>query len=362
MSTADSIDAARRVLSDALGRHLFPAAVAEVGNSQTVLWREPFGTLTFDAGADETRDVTLFDLASLTKPLATTTLVLHHIAGGRMRLADRVADVIGEWLGPDRAATTIQDLLEHASGLPARLVDQPPGSRREFEHEIAAMPLEYPRRQRAIYSDLGFILLGFIVADRGGMPLDVQWRQLRDRELGAAAEPLGESLGFPLPTADRSRTAPTEPLAEDLRRGRRLIGDVHDNYAHALGGIAGHAGMFGSAGAVGTFARLALRGARGDVTVPPPFAPALMQLARRKSDVAGSSRALGWDTMLPTSSCGTRLSPDAFGHVGFTGTSLWIDPGLDRYFVLLTNRVCGGGTSDEMQGVRRAFHDAASSI
>jgi len=151
-------------------------------------------------------------------------------------------------------------------------------------------------------------------------------------------------------------------MDEDARRGRLLVGDVHDNYAAALGGVAGHAGLFGTAPAVGAFARTLLRASRGDQDSPLPFLPAYVTDFLRKSNVPGSSRALGWDTMLPTSSCGTRMSPQAFGHVGFTGTSLWIDPVRDRYFVLLTNRVCGGGTIGDMQAVRRAFHDALGNV
>jgi len=156
--------------------------------------------------------------------------------------------------------------------------------------------------------------------------------------------------------------APTRPLAEDTRRGRDLTGEVHDNYAAALGGVAGHAGLFGSASALGAFARRVLRAARGGQDEEAPFSPGLVHEFTRKGAVPGSSRALGWDTMLPTSSCGTRMSARAFGHVGFTGTSLWIDPARDRYFVLLTNRVLGGGTLDEMRTVRRAFHDALGDV
>jgi CubicO group peptidase (beta-lactamase class C family) len=137
---------------------------------------------------------------------------------------------------------------------------------------------------------------------------------------------------------------------------------VHDNYAAALGGGAGHAGLFGTARAVGEFARTVLRAARGAAAGVMPFSPERVAEFTRKTDVPGSSRALGWDRMLPTSSCGTRMSGKAFGHVGFTGTSLWIDPARDRYFVLLTNRVCGGGTLDEMAAVRRAFHDALGAV
>ena len=147
-------------------------------------------------------------------------------------------------------------------------------------------------------------------------------------------------------------------MDQDVRRGRLLAGEVHDNYAAALGGVAGHAGLFGTAPAVGVFARAVLKAARGATDAPLPFTPALVTEFTARTTVPGSSRALGWDTMLPTSSCGTRMSPEAFGHVGFTGTSLWIDPPRDRYFVLLTNRVCDGGTLEEMRAVRRAFHDA----
>ena len=142
-----------------------------------------------------------------------------------------------------------------------------------------------------------------------------------------------------------------------------LTAAVHDNYAAALGGAAGHAGLFGTAAGVGAFARIMLRSARGDESVPAPLLPSLVTRMIRKSRVPGSSRALGWDTMLPTSSCGSLLSPVAFGHTGFTGTSVWIDPVLNRYFVLLTNRACrGGGTPDEMQRVRRRFHEALATL
>src|SRR5206468_1806032 len=152
--------------------------------------------------------------------------------------------------------------------------------------------------------------------------------------------------------------APTMALPTDVRRGRLLVGEVHDDYAAALGGVAGHAGLFSTAAAVGAFAQMILRAASGDDSVPVPFSPALVTRFVTRSSVPGSSRALGWDTMLPTSSCGTRMSASAFGHVGFTGTSLWIDPQRDRYFVLLTNRACDGGTLEQMRAVRIAFHDA----
>ncbi|PYR57437.1 MAG: hypothetical protein DMF85_13675 [Acidobacteria bacterium] len=353
-----SIDVARKVLIDAIAARVFPAAAVEVGATSGPLWRDALGTLTFDPGSPATSASTPFDLASLTKPIATTSVALELLHDGRLRLDDRVASFFPEWRGADRDPVTVQDLLEHASGLSARLVDAPPGGRREFEHEICRMPLEYAPRTRSIYSDLGFILLGFLLADRGGASLAALFARIMVRLKADATN----DLAFGLPPELRRQAAPTRPEPDDRRRGRMLAGDVHDTYAAALGGEAGHAGLFGTAAAVGAFARAALRGARGDDSIPPPLSPPLLQRALEKSRVPGSSRALGWDTMLPTSSCGTQMSGRAFGHVGFTGTSLWIDPTRDRYFVLLTNRACGGGTLDEMRSVRRAFHDALGDV
>ena len=361
-------DAATRAteawLTGAVARRVAPAVAAEVGDSAGPLWSGAFGTLTFDADALPCQPDTIFDLASLTKPVATATLVMDLAARRHLAIEEPVALSVDEWRGDGRDVTTLQDLLEHASGLAARLVDPPPSTRREFEHEICAMPLEYEPRRHSIYSDLGFILLGFIVEDRGGGSLGSQFDRLMARfRVGQHAdEGVGAFLGCAVPADERGRTAPTLPLDEDRRRGRRLVGEVHDNYAAAVGGVAGHAGLFGTADALGRFARAVLAAARGDRSHEPPFTPALVGRMTTKSGVPGSSRALGWDTMLPTSSCGTELSPAAFGHVGFTGTSLWIDPILDRYFVLLSNRVCGGGTLDDMREVRRGFHDRAAAI
>jgi CubicO group peptidase (beta-lactamase class C family) len=334
---------------------VFPGAAAEVGDRSGVVWRESFGRLTFEPTARRVTERTVYDLASLAKPIATTSIIMGLSATRALSLETPVAECFAEWRGADREEVTVQDLLEHSSGLAARLVDRAPTLRREFEHDICTMKLEYEPRSRSVYSDLGFILLGFAAADRGGAPLDEQWTRI-------AAELTDDVLGFGVPTDRVDETAPTVPLDEDVRRGRVLVAEVHDNYAAALGGVAGHAGLFGTAGAVGMFAQAVLGAALGDSAFPMPLTPSVVARLTRKSTVPGSSRALGWDTMLPTSSCGTELSPAAFGHVGFTGTSLWIDPVLDRYFVLLTNRVYAGSSSDDMQQARSAFHNAASRL
>jgi serine-type D-Ala-D-Ala carboxypeptidase len=370
-----SIDDARRVVEEARGDGVFPAAAVDVGSNAGSQWSEAFGT-----GL-----LTPFDLASLTKVIATTTVMMDLSQRGMVALDARVAEFFVEWRGTDRDQVTVRDLLEHASGLPARLLDAPPVGRREFEHEICATPLEYRPRSQSTPNALWFILLGFLAADRGAAPLDQLFDEImirlkpdtnedgdadRTRQDSGSVRPQAdrdpggrpELPTFNLPADVRGLAAPTQPMNEDSRRGRALVGEVHDNYAAALGGVAGHAGLFATASGVGAFARVMLRALLGDAGVPPPFSPDHVREFVAKSTVAGSSRALGWDTMLPTSSCGTRMSTEAFGHVGYTGTSLWIDPGRDRYFVLLTNRVFGGGTLDQMRRVRRAFHDALGDV
>ena len=339
--------AAHDVIARAIEHGVFPAATIDVGASAGALWQDALG-VPFD---------TLFDLASLTKPFATGSVAMQLVAEQHVSLDERLSDHFDEWRGADREFVTVRDLLEHSSGLAARLLDTPPTSssaRREFEHDICAMPLEYAPRTRSIYSDLGFILLGFLLERRAHATLDALFSRI--------VRGITTELLFTPGPEVRRIAAPTTALAEDLRRGETLQGVVHDNYAAALGGVAGHAGLFGTAAAVAAFSRVVLRAARGDTRGREPFVPPVVHLFTTRSTVPGSSRALAWDTMLPTSSCGTHMSSSAFGHVGYTGTSVWIDPERDRYFVLLTNRARGGGSLEDMRTVRRAFHDALADL
>lgn len=337
----------RTLVEEACRARAFPAAAVEVGTADTTLWRWATGRLMYDEQADPATTDTLFDLASLTKVLATTASAMRLIAARRLLLNSPVAAHVPDWRGRDREAVTIADLLEHTSGLAAWWdLYRRAGSRREVAHEIATLPLEYRPRSRSVYSDLGFILLAFVVEAAGERPLDVQFD-----ELG-----LGPDLLF-RPGADlRGRIAPTE----DDRgwRGRLLHGEVHDENAWAIGGVAGHAGLFGTVGAVGAAARLWLRTLAEGTVLGEPW---LLRRFLTPSRVPLSSRALGWDLMRPTSSCGTRLSRAAFGHTGFTGTSLWIDPVRDLYVVLLTNRVHPARSAtqpDLLARLRPRVHDA----
>jgi CubicO group peptidase (beta-lactamase class C family) len=334
------------ILTEAIAARAFPAATIEVGASARPLWREAFGTLTYDAGSLPTRDDTIFDLASLTKVMSTVPLAMRQVERGTIDLDDRVMRHLPSWQGADRDSVTLRDLLSHSSGLPAHMPFYLTLHGREaIEQAICASPLEYVPRTRSIYSDLGFMLLGFILADLA--PLEVQFDTLR----GQMHNP--EDLQFHPPDLWKPRTAPTR-LSE--WRHRLLVGEVDDDNAWALGGAAGHAGLFGTAAGVGAFARHIMQVLDGRVGAFQ--AETVRRFVARRDGVAGSSRALGWDTMLPTSSCGTRMSARAFGHTGFTGTSLWIDPEQDVYIVLLTNRVYPDASSNAIQEVRRAVHDA----
>lgn len=352
MPTDASLTAARQVIADAIRTGAFPAAVVEVGDRSDVIWREAFGRFTYSHDAAPCVEDTIFDLASLTKVIATTPLAMRADAEDAFALATRIADVLPAWEGEDRERVSIEQLLDHSSGLPAheRFWERGLRGTENFVQAVCAARLDRAPGSSAVYSDLGFILLGGLLEQVDGRSLDAQFRAL----------PLGDdvhkTLRFLPPESWRKRIAPTEV---DAWRGRLLQGDVHDENAAAMGGVAGHAGLFGTAPCVGAFARLVLRTFREET---PLADPPLMHRFARPSQVPGSSRALGWDTMRLTSSCGTKMSPSAIGHTGFTGTSLWIDPARDRYVVLLTNRVHPSREKNAMPVVRPALHDAVAAL
>jgi CubicO group peptidase (beta-lactamase class C family) len=343
---ASHFAAPRQILQRALSERAFPAAAIEVGDAHRPLWREAFGRLTFEPDAAPAADDTIFDLGSLTKVLSTTTLVMRQIERGILSLDDPVAQHITGWRDAGAVVVTIRDLLSHAAGLPAHEhFYRDHHGRAAFEAAIVATPRAYEPRTTSVYSDLGFMLLGFILDSIA--PLAAQFDTLRVH-MGNV-----QDLQFDPPAIWKRRTAPTR---RDPWRQRLLVGEVDDDNAWALGGAAGHAGLFGAAGPVGECARHWLQVLEGRTGA---FSRDMAKtFIGQRTEIPGSSRALGWDTMLPTSSCGTRISPRAFGHVGFTGTSLWIDPDRSVYVVLLTNRVHPTPDNTAITQVRPALHDA----
>ena len=332
---------AERILTAGLANRAYSAVSAEIGTSKEVLWTFAAGTTTSGSTTPVT-DATIFDLASLTKVIATATLALTLVRRQVLALHAPVASLISQWDRPDRRGVSVADLLEHCSGLPAhREYYRTLTGLTAYVAAIAEAPLEYAPRTRAVYSDLGFITLGAVLERAGGASLGDMFEQWK------STTTVNGALQYLPPASWRAATAATQ---YDPWRARLLQGEVDDGNAAALGGVAAHAGLFGTAAAVGEVARWWMRQLASDEMA--------LRFAERSS-VPGSSRALGWDAMLPTSSCGSLMSDSAIGHTGFTGTTLWIDRARNQYFVLLTNRVHLTTSSEVIQQVRREFHDAA---
>ncbi len=289
----------------------FPGAVLAVGRHGRLALLAAVGRYG-KGGADDPRPVepaTIYDLASLTKVVGLTTACMLLVDEGKLALDAPVQRYVPEFRGDGKEAVTIRHLLTHSSGLPAW-------------------------RPLYLYSDLGAMVLMEVVERITGEPLD---RFLERRVF----RPLGIPATRYLPPASwRERIAPTEN--DTSFRHRMLRGEVHDENAGRLGGVSGHAGLFSNALDLSRFAAMLLNGGSWD-TVQLIRSETVADFTRRQGVVPGSSRALGWDTPPDppdsTSSAGTRLSPRAFGHTGFTGTSLWMDPQQDLFIILLTNRV-----------------------
>jgi len=305
----------------------YPGAAVVVGRKGAAVWEKGFGRLgwTSDAGS-VVPERTIYDLASLTKVVGTTTAVMILFDEGKIRLDDRVVQYIPEFTGGAKDAVTIRMLLEHRSGLPAgrdlwRISSTP----EEARAAVISTPLFAAPGQYVEYSDLGADMLGFVVEAVSGEKLD----HFLDTRVFV---PLGMTdTRFRPDGSLRGRIAPTEL---NPPRGYPLRGEVHDENAYALGGVAGHAGLFSTASDLAVFAQMMLNG--GSYNGTRIVADSTVTLFTRR---AAATRALGWDTCGGKGSCGEYLSSSAYGHTGFTGTSLWIDPEREMFVVLLTNRV-----------------------
>jgi CubicO group peptidase (beta-lactamase class C family) len=347
VSDAAAPAALAAVLDDAVARRVTPGGIVEAGSSAGARWTATAGRFTDAGDAPAVTPDSVYDLASLTKVLATTTLAMQAHASGTLPLDLAVAEGLPGF--PTAPRVTVQDLLEHAAGYAAhRPYYLEVAGRPGYRARLAAETHVYAPRRASVYTDLGFILLGLLLETVEQTPLDRQFTAFADAALGPI------ELGFGVRPSWRGRVVPT---SIDPWRGRVIVAHVHDGNAAALGGAAGHAGLFGTAAAVGAFARWFLALWRGSGTPWRAVTTAVATRFATRGHVPGSSRALGWDTMLPTSSCGTRLSPRAIGHTGFTGTSLWLDPDRDLYVVCLTNRVYPSGADHGITPLRVAVHD-----
>ncbi len=351
-AAATGVDPGRLARADAainraLEQGLFTGAALAVARGGGVAHLRGFGVQADGAPVDP--GTTLFDLASLTKVVATTTAVAMLVEEGRLRLDDRVQQHVPAFEGDGKELVTVRHLLAHTSGMAPGLWLY--GSARSPEMAMGQalrQRLRRPAGEQAEYSDLGMILLARVAEVAAGEPLD---RFLARRVF----LPLGmERTMFVPPAAIRDAVIPTAVRNE---RGFVLQGVVHDANAFRLGGVAGHAGLFSTAEDVLRFGRMML--AAGSLDGVRVLQGETVSSFTRRQPRAGS-RALGWDTPADRSSAGRFISARAYGHTGYTGTSIWIDPQLELVVVLLTNRTYDAGTPAAMLALRQAVHEAVA--
>lgn len=342
------------LIDEGIARSAFPGAAMAVTCRGQLVAAKGLGRFTYERNAPQVRAETVFDLASVTKVVATTAVAMLLYERGVLGLDEPVAQALPEFveLAPGheqamRQTVTISMLLAHSSGLPAyEKLFLTARTRDDVLRSALSTRLVATPGTRAEYSDVGFIILGELLAKKTGATLDA-----------FAREQIFTQLEMPLtrfnpPADDKSHIPPTEDDREF--RHRVIQGEVNDENAYVMGGVAGHAGVFARATDIAKFAGCLLRGGA------PIFRAETVKLfATRQSSPPGTSRALGWDTpSRPDSSSGKHFSDAAFGHLGFTGTSLWIDPERQLSVTLLTNRTWPNRASQLIREFRPRIHDA----
>jgi CubicO group peptidase (beta-lactamase class C family) len=341
-----------QAMADAVGASVFPGAVLLVSRGRDILFHRAFGVADLCSRESVTQD-TLFDLASLTKPLATTAALIHLVQTNRLRLDQTLGDLLPEVAGRDKSGITVEHLLRHRSGLPAhrpyyvQMMQIPEQQRQACLRQLVLNePLGCRPGEKELYSDLGFILLAWIVARVAGQRLDHYVRDSIYRPLGI------ERLHFR--RAGQSLDAGIAATEHCPWRGRVLKGEVHDDNAWAAGGIEGHAGLFGTALDIGTLLGEIMGGLTGKKTGV--LEGRWIRQFAVKAD--GFERVAGFDTpSARNSSSGRFFSPASLGHLGFTGTSFWMDPLGEAMVILLTNRVHPVRRNEKIRQFRPYIHD-----
>jgi CubicO group peptidase (beta-lactamase class C family) len=335
------------LLRDAIGARAFPGCLLAVVYRGELVASKHLGRFTYEPQSPEVTAQTVWDIASLTKIVATTAMAMILYERGLLDLDAPVEWVVREFHSDDprREEVTVSTLLAHTSGLPGyvRLFEQA-RTREALLLAACRTPLETDPGERTEYSDIGFIVLGEALARLADEPLDSFCRREIFGPLGMA------STCFNPPAAWRPRMPPTE--SDKSFRQRDICGEVNDENASVMGGVAGHAGVFSSAQDLAVFAHSILR---RETVVRPETLAVFAQPHPAKS---GSPRALGFDLPSRPSQSGSHFSPRSLGHLGFTGTSLWLDPDRDLAVILLSNRTWPDRSSQEIKRVRPLVHDA----
>lgn len=367
MAMSDPIQSA---LQAAVDDGTFPGAVLAVRLRGAIVFEGAAGRLSRQGPEEAVTVHTCYDLASLTKVLATTTALALLMQRGLVKLDDRIGDILNELRDSATGGATVRQLLTHSSGLPgwrpyyeriaATEAVQPgflgsPAAREALLGYITKEELVYERGSRSLYSDLGFMILGFAVERLSGESLDQFCSGQMYGPLGARPLAYARQGSMSALSIHHSAGCTVAPTEEDPWRRRILCGEVHDENAYALGGVAGHAGLFGSARAVLAVSQAWMDGRRKNFGLLAPDIVGMFTTNRQ--GVPNSSWALGWDTPSVRSSSGTRFSPESFGHLGYTGTSLWIDPVKELEVVLLSNRVHPTRRNEQIRIFRPYIHD-----
>ncbi|HZR56149.1 MAG TPA: serine hydrolase domain-containing protein [Terriglobales bacterium] len=340
------------ILSQAIAACAFPGASLAITHNDRLIALKAFGRFTYESDSPEVTTTTIFDLASVSKVVATTSMAMILYERGLLDLETPIAAIVPEFTEIGQAKdsrrdnVTIHMLLAHSSGLPAyEKLFLRTRTKEELFNAAFAVPLVANPGSKAEYSDIGFIVLG-VVLERIA---DETISQFCQREIFG---PLGMShTGFNPPSGWKLSIAPT--ANDQTFRHRTIQGEVNDENASVLGGVAGHAGIFSSAENMARFANVLVQG--GGPLVRPET---LAVFTRRELAPEGTSRALGWDTLSQPSQSGKYFSPNSYGHLGYTGTSLWIDPERKLSVTLLTNRTWPVSNNQAIKQVRPRFHDA----
>ena len=337
-----------RVMEGAIQDRVFPGTSIAITRAGRLVALKAFGRFTYDANSPEVRTETIFDLASVTKVVATTSMAMVLYARGLLDMDSFVVGVVPEFASEDvrRKEITFRMLLAHSSGLPAHeKLYLRAKNRQELINAALNVPLTADPGTRTEYSDIGFITLGVALERLADEPLD----RFCQREIFSPLRMLRTT--FNPPAAWKANIPPT---ADDRAFRNRIVqGEVNDENASMMGGVAPHAGLFAAASDLVVFADSMLRGGK------PLFHPETVQLfTTRQVSPQGTSRALGWDTPSAPSLSGKYFSRPSFGHVGFTGTSLWIDPERQISVTMLTNRTWPDSSNRAIRQVWPQFHDA----
>jgi len=336
-------------LRQAIAEHAFAAASVAITYQGDLVALKALGRFTYKSNSPEVTTLSIFDLASLTKVVATTSMAMILYERGLLDLDMPVVAVAAEFAGQDprRDAVTLRMLLAHSSGLPAyEKLFQRAHTRGELLSAAFSTPLAADPGTHAEYSDIGFIILGAAIERIADQSLD---RFCQHEIFGPLA--MTHST-FKPPSAWRALVVPT--VNDQAFRGRIIQGEVQDENSSVMGGVAPHAGLFATAEDLAIFAHVLLAGGR-PIVRPETIAV----FTRREPSPPGTSRALGWDTPSSPSQSGKYFSANSFGHLGYTGTSLWIDPDRKLSITLLTNRTWPDCSNQAIKQVRTEFHDAA---